>query len=126
MRVSIMIRKFTQPAILLHIEGAVLLAVSALLYGRLGGNWWMFLLLFLAPDLSALGYLAGKEIGASVYNLFHTYLLPMALAAYGLLAAPPLFLHLALIWLAHIGFDRLLGYGLKYASGFKDTHLSRV
>ena len=51
----------------------------------------MFLLLFLAPDLSALGYLAGKEIGASVYNLFHTYLLPMALAAYGLLAAQPLF-----------------------------------
>jgi hypothetical protein len=33
---------------------------------------------------------------------------------------------IAMIWLAHIGFDRALGYGLKYASGFGFTHLGRI
>jgi hypothetical protein len=115
-----------QPKILLHIEGGVVLVASIILYGYAGGNWLIFALLILAPDLSALGYLAGTTVGSYVYNTFHTYLLPAILGMYGLLGSNPLALQIALIWFAHIGGDRLLGYGLKYPTAFKDTHLNRV
>ncbi len=73
-----------------------------------------------------LGYLAGARIGAAGYNLAHNYVPPLLLAAYGLGAGQPFALQLAAIWLAHIGMDRLLGYGLKYPTVFQDTHLQRV
>jgi hypothetical protein len=114
------------PNLLLRIEGAVLLAMSVLFYSRHGGGWLIFGLLLLAPDLSMLGYLAGNRVGAVAYNLFHTYAPPAALALYGLLGGQDLALSLALIWLAHIGMDRLVGYGLKYPGNFKDTHLQHV
>lgn len=114
------------PFYLLRVEGAVVLAASLLLYGMRGGNWWLFALLLLAPDLSALGYLAGSQIGARCYNFVHTYLLPALLAGYGLLGGNSLAFLLALIWFAHIGMDRVLGFGLKYTTEFKDTHLSHV
>jgi hypothetical protein len=103
-----------------------MLAMCLLLYGWTGGNWLLFLLLLLAPDLGALGYLAGPRVGAATYNAVHNYLLPASLAAYGLLSGSPLAVSLALIWFAHIGMDRLFGYGLKYPSGSKDNHLARV
>jgi hypothetical protein len=118
--------KLTQPKTLLHMEGAILLAMSLFLYAWLGGNWWLFALLFLAPDLAMAGYIVNKEMGAAIYNLAHIYVWPAALVAVGVLTANPLALHLALIWLAHIGGDRLMGYGLKYTTQFKDTHLSHV
>jgi hypothetical protein len=110
---------------LLRIEGLVLLAGSLLLYAQNRGEWVAFLALFLVPDLSMLGYLRGPAVGAALYNLFHNYLPPAALVALGMLSGNQLLLLLALIWLAHIGMDRLLGYGLKYSSGFKDTHVGR-
>jgi hypothetical protein len=115
-----------RPGVLLRIEGATLLAASLFLYGQSEGSWLLFVLLILAPDLSMAGYIGGNALGAMVYNLFHSYPLPVALAAYGWFANNPLALQLAFIWLAHIGGDRLVGYGLKYSTGFKDTHLSRV
>ena len=117
---------FTRPGVLLRTEGAVLLALSVLLYWLNGGSWILFGLLFLAPDLSMLGYLVGTRVGAIVYNVFHTYALPAALAGYGLVGGSTVAVSVALIWLAHIGMDRMLGYGLKYSSGFKDTHLGRL
>jgi len=116
----------TQPAILLRLEGAVMLAMSVLLYWRTGGNWWLFALLLFAPDLSMLGYLAGNRVGTAVYNSFHNYTLPASLAAFGLVGGNSLALSLSLIWFTHIGMDRMLGYGLKYQSGFKETHFGRV
>lgn len=104
--------------VLLRIEGATLLALSALLYGLNGGNWLLFVLLFLLPDVSMLGYLAGSRVGAVSYNLFHTYAAPSLLAALGLLAENPLVVSVALVWFAHIGFDRMVGFGLKYPTGF--------
>ena len=117
---------FAGPGVLLRIEGAVVVALSVLLYWLDGGSWVLFVLMFLVPDLSMLGYLAGRRVGAAVYNVFHTYALPSALAAYGLLGGSTVSVAVALIWFAHIGLDRMLGYGLKYSSGFKDTHLGRV
>ena len=116
----------TGPAALLRVEGGVLLATGALLYWVNGGSWVLFALLILAPDVSMLGYLFGTKVGAATYNLAHTYALPASLGAFGVLAGSPLAVSVALVWLAHIGMDRLVGYGLKYASGFKDTHLNRV
>ena len=118
--------KILGPRLLLHVEGATLFAMSVLLYALTGGNWWLFALLLLVPDISMLGYLAGTTTGAYIYNTVHAYPLPALLAAYGLLGANPLATWLALIWFAHIGMDRTVGYGLKYTSAFKDTHLGRV
>jgi hypothetical protein len=112
--------------ILLRLEGLALLAGMTLLYAVWGGSWWLYAILFLAPDLSFAGYLAGPKIGAIVYNAAHSTLAPAALMAAGLaLAAPPM-LSIAMIWLAHIGFDRALGYGLKYSGGFGFTHLGQI
>lgn len=115
-----------RPVVMLRVEGAALLAGSAVLYWMTGESWWLFALLLLVPDLSMLGYLGGTGIGAAVYNAFHSYPLPVVLGIFGLLAGAPLVVAVALVWLAHIGMDRTVGYGLKYAAGFKDTHLGRV
>jgi hypothetical protein len=114
------------PSFLLRIEGATVGILSIVFYFVQGGNWLLFVLLFLTPDLSAFGYLAGTRVGAYCYNFVHTYLFPALLGAYGLLAKNPLALSLALIWCSHIGVDRMLGLGLKYPTAFKDTHLGRV
>ena len=111
---------------LLRLEGLTLFAGMTLLYGLWGGPWWVYAVLFLAPDISFLGYLAGPKAGAIAYNAAHSYIVPMALMTAGFGFAPPLLLTIAMIWLAHIGFDRTLGYGLKYFAGFGFTHLGRI
>jgi hypothetical protein len=108
---------------LLRAEGAAALAAAVWAYGQTGQGWWLFALLILVPDITMLGYLHGARLGATVYNLGHTYLAPLALLAVGWAAALPLVVGVALIWVAHIGMDRAVGYGLKYAHGFKATHL---
>jgi hypothetical protein len=115
-----------RPAAMLRVEGATMLAGSVLLYWTGGGSWWLFALLLLAPDLSMLGYLAGPRVGAVAYNVFHSYPLPAALGLVGLFMGVPLAVSVALVWFAHIGMDRLMGYGLKYPTNFKDTHLQRI
>ena len=114
------------PRLLLHAEGLAVAAAAVAVYAHDGHGWLLFLLLALAPDLSMAGYLAGPRAGAVAYDLAHTYVGPVALGAAGVLADAPLARQLALIWLVHVGVDRLLGYGLKYPTGFKDTHLQRV
>jgi Domain of unknown function (DUF4260) len=111
---------------LLRLEGLALFIGMTLLYGIWDGSWWVYLILFLVPDLSFAGYLAGPRAGAVIYNAAHSYLGPMALMTLGFASAAPLTLSIAMIWLAHIGIDRALGYGLKYASGFGVTHLGRI
>ena len=114
------------PRSLLHLEGLVVLVGALALYFDAGYGWLLLVVLFLAPDLSMLGYLAGPRMGALTYDLVHTYVGPVALALVGVLGDAELATQIALIWFAHIGLDRLLGYGLKYPTGFKDTHLQRV
>ena len=114
------------PGILLRLEGAAVLAGSVALYFDEGFGWLALVVLALAPDLAMVAYAAGPRTGAVAYDIAHTEALPVALGAVGLLAASELPVQLALIWLAHIGADRLLGYGLKYPTAFGDTHLQRV
>ena len=111
---------------LLRAEGLAVLAASLALYFEAGYGWVLLVVLALAPDLSIAGYLGGPRVGAIAYDAVHTYVLPVALAAAGVLAGSNLAVQLALIWLVHIGADRTIGYGLKYRTDFKDTHLQRV
>ena len=112
--------------ILLRLEGLTLFLGMVMLYWARDGSWLVFALLFFVPDLSFLAYLADAKFGALVYNAAHSYMAPVALLTLGFGLASPLTLSIALIWLAHIGIDRALGYGLKYAAGFGFTHLGRI
>ena len=111
---------------LLRVEGLAVFVAALALYFDAGHGWVLLVVLALAPDLSMVGYLAGPRAGAIAYDAAHTYLGPVALAVAGVLGGSDLAEQLALIWLVHVGADRLLGYGLKYSTGFKDTHLQRV
>ena len=111
---------------LLRLEAAGVALLLVVLYARSGASWWLFVVLFLAPDLGFLGYLGGPRIGAAVYNALHVTAVPAGLGGAALLAGWPLGVALALIWGSHIEFDRALGYGLKYPTRFGDTHLGRI
>jgi Domain of unknown function (DUF4260) len=115
-----------QTVTLERLEGLTLLAASVAVYAIIGPNWVQFTVLVFAPDLAMLGYLRGPRVGAITYNLAHVQLLPLALGAFGLFATHPFALQLALIWLAHIGLDRALGYGLKLETGFSDTTFGKI
>jgi hypothetical protein len=114
------------PRTLLHVEGLAVLVAALVLYFYAGYGWLLLVLLALAPDLSLVGYAAGLRIGSLAYDVAHSYVLPVALAAAGVVTETSWVTQVALIWLAHIGADRLLGYGLKYPSSFKGTHLQRT
>ena len=114
------------PRSLLRLEGLAVAAGSLVLYAHLDYGWVLLAVLVLAPDLSMLGYLVSPRLGALAYDMFHTEFWPIALAIAGVIGGPTALVKIALIWLVHIGIDRLLGYGLKYPTGFKDTHLQRL
>ncbi|MGA8037993.1 MAG: DUF4260 domain-containing protein [Candidatus Acidiferrales bacterium] len=106
-----------------RLEAVLVFLLSVLLYSRIGLAWKWFFVFFLAPDLSMLPYLANPRAGAISYNLFHNYALPLAVAAFCVAFQHPAVMPYILIWTAHIGIDRFLGYGLKYPEAFGRTHL---
>jgi hypothetical protein len=111
--------------LLLRIEGVFELAIALALFAHVSGAWGTFALWFLAPDVALAGYLAGPAVGARCYNATHAFVGPALTALAGLTVLPAA-LPFALIWAAHIGFDRALGYGLKSVEGFRHTHLGTV
>jgi hypothetical protein len=114
------------PRLLLHAEGAAVGAAAIAVYFYADYPWWLLVALALAPDLSMVGYLGGVRVGAAAYDTMHAYVFPIVLAASGLIANADVAVQIGLIWITHIGVDRALGYGLKYPTSFKDTHLQRV
>lgn len=104
----------------------MLLAAAVAGYAWSGAPWWAFLVLLLAPDLSMIGYLRGPIAGSVTYNAVHTTSVPGLLLLTTLAAGQAAPAPYLLIWLAHIGLDRAVGYGLKLPSGFQDTHLGRM
>ncbi|TDN37092.1 DUF4260 family protein [Hymenobacter sp. UV11] len=111
---------------LLTLDEAASLLLALLVFAHLPYAWWWLPALFLVPDLSMLGYLAGPRSGAYCYNFMHHKLLALALAAAGWGLGQPALLLAGVVLLFHISFDRVLGYGFKFSSGFQDTHLSRT
>lgn len=112
---------------LLHLEGAAIFGASTWAYfAVLDGSFLLYLALLLVPDVGMVGYLVSARLGAWTYNVTHTETLAVLLLGIGLaMASTPLVLA-ALILGAHIGMDRAIGYGLKFTSGFKDTHMQRL
>jgi hypothetical protein len=114
------------PKMLLRIEALFVVTAASATYAHLGASWWLFAALLLVPDLSMLGYLAGSKAGAALYNAGHWYGLPFGCIGWGVFAQAPQIVAIGLIWVAHIGIDRALGYGLKYVDGFGFSHLGLI
>jgi hypothetical protein len=112
--------------LLLHLEGLAIAVGAIVLFAEVDASWWIFVALILAPDVAFVAYAAGPQAGAAAYNLTHNLILPIALGTTAVLADSDPTTAVALTWLAHIGVDRLLGYGLKYPTAFKDMHMQRV
>jgi hypothetical protein len=111
------------PKLLLRIEGAVLFAASIAVFALQGQQWWLYPALLLVPDIFMLGYLRNTKLGAITYNFGHSYPAAALVTVLGFVAASPLTVAIGAIWFGHIGWDRMFGYGLKYATSFKHTHL---
>ncbi len=111
---------------MLRLEGLAAATFSAIAYAHTGASWGMFALLWLAPDLSMLGYLGERRRAARIYNVVHTYVLPATLGLAAFLLRANALIPAALIWVNHIGVDRMLGYGLKSGLGFDWTHLGPI
>ncbi len=110
----------------LHVEGAAALVAGAALYRSLGGDWLWLVPLLLVPDVSIVGYALGPSTGAFIYNLVHNWAVGLALIGLGLgLPSTPIEIAGAVL-VAHVGLDRLAGFGLKHPIAFRDTHLQRA
>ncbi len=114
------------PLLLLRAEGLAVALLCVAAFSRSGASWWLFAALILVPDLSICFYLAGPRDRAKAYNAVHTYLGPVALLSAAAVLAMPTVLSIAMIWAAHIGIDRALGFGLKYPDAFSSTHLGGI
>ena len=104
----------------------LMLAIIALYYQPLHFAWWLWPVLFLSPDISMLGYLAGSKSGAFFYNLFHHKAVAGILIAVGYMGHLQVWLFIGILLWAHSAFDRLMGYGLKYNDSFNHTHLGAI
>jgi hypothetical protein len=111
---------------ILKFEGFTIFLACLYFYHRLDASWLLFFLFWLLPDISMIGYLRDKQMGAFVYNLAHNYILGLLIIFLGLLQNNNIVVSLGIILVSHIGLDRFLGYGLKYTSGFKDTHIQKL
>ncbi len=114
------------PVLFQRVEAAAVLVATTVIYALVDASWVLFAALILAPDLFMLGYVRDTKLGALLYNVGHFYLMPIATMGLWWFFEWPQALAVGLIWAAHIGMDRMFGYGLKYQSGFKDTHLGSL
>ncbi|WP_406944159.1 DUF4260 domain-containing protein [Halobacillus sp. SY10] len=89
-------------------------------------SWLAFIFLLFACNVSMISYVINERVGALVYNIFHSYILSVTLILVSTIITLDWLLMVSLIWTAHIGMDRMIGYGLKYHSGFKDSHFQKV
>ena len=111
---------------ILRVEALAVATAGLLVWAGMDGGWWRFAALVLVPDLALLGYLAGPRVGAGLYNVAHSYAVPLLLCIAGGALDHRTVLLTGAVWITHIGIDRTLGFGLKYASGFQDTHLGVI
>jgi len=116
----------TRPRWLLHAEGAAVFAATLVFYAHWHFRWWLFAVLILVPDVFMIGYAINVKLGATLYNVVHTSVGPIVLLLLATILPAPQLTPYGLIWLAHLGFDRMIGAGLKYPTQFRDTHLQHV
>jgi hypothetical protein len=115
------------PQRILRSEGLVLFAAAlAAYFTALNEPYWLVPLVLFAPDLFMVGYARSSRTGAVLYNFAHSYPAPALMGAVALGSSSHLWQAVALVWFAHIGMDRALGYGLKYDTSFQHTHLGHI
>jgi hypothetical protein len=73
-----------------------------------------------------LAYLGGNRMGAIGYNLVHHKGVAILVYLAGWYLRQPAVEYAGLILFGHSSMDRAMGYGLKYFSGFQDTHLGKI
>jgi hypothetical protein len=112
--------------LLLRAEWMALFLAGVYRYLEMHGDPYWLVPLLLAPDVSMVGYIAGPRAGAVTYNLAHNLIVPVVLLGVGSLWSLPGLGLAGAVLFAHVGMDRSLGYGLKLATGFRDTHLGRI
>ena len=117
---------FSRPKALHQLEGLTAFAICVALYSQYGEGWLLAVALFFAPDLALLTYAISSSAGTAIYNILHTYTLPAVLGSIGVLMPQPLLWSIALIWAAHIGFDRMLGLGLRSPGSLNYAQLRRI
>jgi hypothetical protein len=108
---------------LIRVEEAAMLLLAVYLTKNLSYPVWLYWALFLAPDLGMIGYLINPRVGAATYNLFHHKGIAIAFILAGLWLRNEPLMFTGLLLFGHSSFDRMLGYGLKHADSFKNTHL---
>lgn len=111
---------------IIKLEEAAMLVLTIYILNSLDVAWWWYLILFLGPDISMSGYLAGNKVGAVCYNLFHHKGIAVAIILTGLLLPYVLIQIIGIVLFGHSSMDRLFGYGLKTEEGFKYTHLGII
>jgi hypothetical protein len=112
--------------LILKSEAFVFLITAIWAYSVVSVSWWMFFILLFTPDLFMVGYFKNSKIGALIYNIGHTYIVPFLLLLIFWIFPIAVLLPISIIWIAHISMDRILGYGLKFDTNFKDTHLGHI
>ena len=115
-----------KPKIWLRIESLILFSATIAVFSQLRQHWWVYLVLLFVPDIFMVGYIKNSKVGAFFYNLGHSYPAPAVLGLIAWLNNNYFAMAVAAIWFGHIGWDRFFGYGLKYDSGFKETHLGSL
>lgn len=108
------------------LENSGLFALSVYLFSLLDFSWWWFPVLLLLPDLSMIGYVFGNKSGAILYNIFHHQGIAILVYFSGIYLENELVQLVGIILFAHSVMDRIFGYGLKYFTGFQDTHLGKI
>jgi hypothetical protein len=117
--------RIVRPVVLLRIEAFIVFITAVAYYGYIDGNWLTFALLFFLPDVSIPFYWVRRDLGCALYNLAHSYVWPLAMVLLTVLNVVPI-APFALIWIAHIAWDRQFGFGLKLADNFWETHLGTL
>jgi hypothetical protein len=114
------------PVVYQRLEGAAIFVAATAIYFHSHLSWILYVLLLFSFDIFMIGYAFNSRVGALLYNIGHSMIIPALLSVVFLFHGNNVILGLACLWFAHIGIDRAAGYGLKFSSGFQDTHLGKI